>query len=161
VNAIPRSIRLGAVVLFAFTLNAAFGSAMEFHGARPNLAVTTLLLCCLYADANLGAQLGFFLGLLEASFAARYVGSFIVTRSLAGFFVGILEERIFRDSPIVALLVVPAGTLFTEGCFFLFAPQPHVLRWLTRTLLQVLYNTALAIPIYLIIRKTARAKKRI
>ena len=153
-------IRLVLVLLVAFVLQAAYGSALAIHEARPNLSLTTLLIVCLFADAPTGALLGFLMGLLEAAYTERYVGSFLVTRSLAGWAVGVLDETIFRDNLLVTLLTAPVGTLLVEGCFFLFAPQPHVLRWADRTLLQALYNGLLALPLYLVLRRIARRGQR-
>jgi cell shape-determining protein MreD len=91
-----------------------------------------------------------------------YVGSFLVTRTIAGWQVGLLEERVFRNNLPVALLVVLGGTILTESCFFLFAPEQHVVRWLVwliQTLTGALYNTVLAIPLYLLLRRLVRPRK--
>jgi rod shape-determining protein MreD len=154
-------VRLGAAILAAFILNAAYGSALQIKDARPNLGLTALLISCLFIGANSSAILGFGLGLLEASYTSMYVGSYIVTRSLAGWLVGLLEERIFRDNLFIAVLIVFLGTLFVHGCFFLFAPQPRVAQWFLRTLYEAAYNTALAIPAYFLIRRLARPKQKL
>ena len=72
-------VRLGAAVLVGFILNAAYGSSLQIKDARPNLGLTILLVSCLFIGANSSAVLGFGLGLLEASFTAMYVGSYIVS----------------------------------------------------------------------------------
>jgi rod shape-determining protein MreD len=154
-----RRIRLALALLAAFILDTAFGRTFEIYGARPNFGLVTLLIACLYVDSNLGAWLGFGLGLLEASYASRYVGSLIVSRSLPGFFVGMLEERIFRDSVFVALLVVLLGTATVEGLFFIFAPQPHVVRYFTRAGTECLLNASAALPVYYGVRRLARGRK--
>src|SRR5258707_1283391 len=96
-----RTTRLVVVLLLAFALHAAFGRRLTIAGARPSLSLTALLAACLFTDGETGAWLGFLAGMLEASFAARFIGSIIVTRTLAGFLVGFLEERIFRDNVFV------------------------------------------------------------
>src|SRR5437870_236446 len=118
-NVEQRHARLVIALLLAFALDKAFGDLLTIRQARPNLVLCTLLIGCLYVGSNSGAALGFLAGLLEASYAAVYIGSFLVSRSLAGFAVGILEERLYRDSPIIALLAVALGTPLVEGCFFL------------------------------------------
>jgi len=155
ITGINRAI-LVAFLLAAFVVHAAFDARMEIWGVRPNLGLCVMLLGALFGGPNAGALSGFTLGLLEASFASLYLGSFIVSRTLAGFLVGALDERIFRSSFSVALTVVTIGTAAVEGMFFLFAPQPHVTRWLIRTLGECGYNAALAIPLFLLIRRAVR-----
>lgn len=146
-------LRLTIVLLLAFLLQAAFGSRMVLFGAYPNISLTVLLVSCLFTGANTGAFLGFLLGLLEASYLNRYVGSVLVSRTLVGWAVGLMEESIFRDNLLIALATALVGTLAAESCFFIFAPQPHVTRWAIRTLATAGYNTALTIPLYLLLHR--------
>ncbi len=151
--------RLLLVLLAAFILHASIGGAIAVRGARPDMALTTLLVSCLFVGSNTGSVLGLFAGLLEASYTNRFVGSIMVSRTLTGWLIGALEERIFRDSLLMAIAVSFLGTLASESLFFLFAPQPHVLRWLFRTLESAAYNTALSIPLYYLIRRVAAKRK--
>lgn len=146
-------ILLIAVLLAAFCANLALASDLQIRQARPNPAIATLLVECLFVDGNTGAILGFMLGLLEGSYTATYLGSTIVSRSLGGFAVGFLEERIFRDNAMVALGIGICGTMLIEVSFYLFAPQPHLLRWAGRALGESVYNGALCLPMYLILRR--------
>jgi rod shape-determining protein MreD len=147
--------RLAIALLIAFALHAAYASDLTIAGARPSLSLTALLTACLFTNCETGAWLGFLAGLLEAAFAARFIGSYIVTRTLAGFLVGLLEERIFRDNIFVAVATVFVGTLFVDTCFFLFAPQPQALRWFSGALTQAVYNMVLAIPLYFLFKRLA------
>lgn len=159
-----RNVRLVIFLLLASVLHTAFSDKITVWGARPNLALTALLTACLFVDGNTGALLGFFVGLLEGSYAAMYVGSFLVTRTISGWQVGLLEQRVFRDSLPVVFLVVLGGTILTESCFFLFAPKQHLLRWLTwliQTLTGALYNTVLAVPLYLLLRRLILPRSRV
>lgn len=146
-------LRLAFALLIGFALHAAFSHSLRIGDARPNLALCVLLIACLFVGPNTGAAFGFLTGLLEGAYVAIHVGSFIVSRSLAGFAVGALEARIFRRNPFVAVLIVLLGTALTEGAFFLFAPQRQVVPWAVRTLYESLYNAALALPLYLLLRR--------
>lgn len=153
-----RTARLVAMLLLAFALHAAFDSRLAIGGARPNLSLTALLTACLFTDCQTGAWLGFLVGLLEAAYASRFIGSFIVTQTLAGFLVGLLEERIFRDNVFVAAATVLLGTLFVDTCFFLFAPQHLATRWFVDTLNEGCYNMVLAAPFYWLFRRVVPRK---
>jgi rod shape-determining protein MreD len=147
------SARLVSALLLAFALHAAFGGHLIIGLARPNISLTALLTACLFVNTETGTLLGFMIGLLEASFAARTIGSYIVSRTLAGFLVGLLEERVFRDTVFVATATAFVGTLVVDTIFFAFAPQPNALRLFTGTLLQAVCNAILAIPMYLFFKK--------
>ncbi len=154
-----RKLTLTALLVAAVVLQVALGTTMQIGAAYPNLALVSMLVTTLFGNTVHGATFGFLSGLLEASYSARFVGSTIVTRSLTGMAAGALEESIFRDSPFVALLVVTGGTLFCEVLLYLFAPQPFFKPWLIRVGLEVLYNGALAIPVYLVFRRLIRWKR--
>src|SRR5579862_3652586 len=114
-SASRRSMRLTLALLIAFVLHVAFDNVLRIGAAVPNLTTTTLLIACLFLGPNEGAALGFLTGLLEGAFVSQDVGSFLVTRSLAGFSVGVLEDRLFRDNLFVAVLTVLVGSALTEG----------------------------------------------
>jgi rod shape-determining protein MreD len=153
-----RSVRMVLALLVAFAVHAAYDHQLSIRSARPSLSLTALLTICLFTNSQRGAWLGFMVGLLEASYASRFIGSFIVTRTLAGFLVGLLDERIFRDNVLVAAATAFVGTLFVDTCFFVFAPQPHALGWFTSTLHEAVYNTVLAIPLYYLFKKLVPRK---
>lgn len=142
------TLRLIVAILIAFVFHAAYDSEISIGAARPSISLTVLLIASLFATAETGAWIGFLTGILESAYSAQFVGSYIVTRTLAGFLVGLLEERIFRDNLFVAVATVCSGTFFVEMCFFVFAPQPHPVQWFKLTALQAVYNSLLAIPIY-------------
>lgn len=147
--------RLAAAVVAAFILQAAFGGDLAVAGIRPNLALTTLSVACIFVGPVTGALLGFLCGLLEASFAALFVGSYLVTRSVAGWAVGALEERVFRDNLVFAAITTFLVSLLAEVAFFLFAPQPDAGTFALATLGAAAYNGVLAVPVYLLVRRSA------
>src|SRR5205823_12599908 len=106
----PLRLRLLLALGIAFVLQVAYGSSWTIRAARPDLALVTTLVCCLFVGARTSAAFGFALGLLEASWSNLFVGSIIVSRTIVCWAVGLLEEIIFRDSVLVAVAVVLGGT---------------------------------------------------
>ena len=140
-----------------------WADAMQIRGAKPDFLTATALLGALSCDANGGAALGFVAGLFSASLATPPHGGFggiIVSRTLVAATIGWLDERVFRDNALIAVALVAGGTALAEGLFFLIAPQPHVLHWAKSVLLTTMYNTALALPLYLLIRRLTGETKR-
>ena len=154
----PASRRIGIALalVLALLVQMVFADAVGIRGAHPDFVLLTVLLGALFCDANQGAQLGFWGGLAYASIVSPPHGGFgslIISRTLAGFGVGWLEERIFRDHPVLAVALTAGGTALTEAIFFVFAPQPHALHWARAAATTTLYNAALAGPLYLLMRR--------
>ena len=150
---VVRMGRLVVLLLGAFVFHAAYDGRLAIGPAQPSLSLTALLTSALFVSPETGAWIGFVSGLLEASYSPRFVGSYIVTRTLAGFLVGMLEDRIFRDSVFVAVATVFLGTLFVDVVFFAFAPQTRVLLWFKVSLLEAVYNGVLAVFYYWLFKK--------
>ena len=151
-----QGVRLGIALFLAALVQSLWASSLRIGSAQPDFLLIVAIIGSLFCDANGAAALGLFAGLLLAALAApphAGFGSLIVSRTLVCFGVGWLEERIFRDNALIALAIVASGTALTGILFFLFDPQPNVLHW-ARTLLQsTLYNTLLALPLYLLMRR--------
>jgi len=127
-----RGIKLAAALFLAAVLQAAFADSVKIWGGRPDLLLTTALVGAMFCGEGAAALLGFSAALLHASLAApphAGVGSILVSRTLVCFGIGCMEDRLYRDSVLVALLVVLLGTLSAECLFFVFYPQHNVLNW--------------------------------
>lgn len=151
-----RNLRLAAALLLAALVQLGFAPSIGIRGVRPDLLLSTALLSAMFSEANGGAALGFFAGLIHASFAAPSAGGFgslIVSRILVCFGVGWLEERIYRDNGLLAVVIVGIGTLLTEGVFFILSPQRHLVHWTRSIGGTTLYNLVLAYPLYLLLRR--------
>jgi hypothetical protein len=151
-----RTFRLSAALLAAALVQLGLVGSIGIRGVRPDLLLATALLSAMFSEANGSAALGFFAGLIHACFAAPPLGGFgslLVSRTLVCFGVGWLEERIYRDNGLLAVVIVGAGTLLTEGVYFILSPQRHLVLWARSVGGITLYNVALAYPLYLLLRR--------
>ena len=151
-----RNLRLAVALPAAAVVQLAFVGSIGIRGVRPDLLLATALLSAMFSEANGGAALGFFAGLIHACFAAPPLGGFgslLVSRTMICFGVGWLEERIYRDNGLLAVVLVGLGTLLTEGVYFILAPQQHLVLWVRSVGGTTLYNVALAYPLYLLLRR--------
>jgi rod shape-determining protein MreD len=146
-----------AIMVFAATMaQMVLADSITVRGAQPDLLLLTTLVGALFCNANQGAQLGFWCGLIHASIASpphSGFGSLIVSRTLVGFAVGWLEERIFRDNLLLALALTAVGTALAQAIFYVFAPQHHAIHWAHAMVATTLYNLMLAGPAYLIVHR--------
>lgn len=151
-----KAIWLAVSLLLAITLQNTFADSMRIRGAKPDFTLVVALVGAMFCDGNGGAALGFSSGLFFASLAAPPAGGFggiIISRTLTGFGVGWLEERLYRESLQLAIPLVACGTLITEAIYFVIAPQPNFAFWLRHTLGEGLYNCVLTLPIYLLLKR--------
>jgi len=158
----PRLPALYLTLFLAALAQMVWADSMRIGGARPDFLVLTVILTSMFRDANTAAGLGFWGGMLTAAISApphAGFGSLIVSRTLVGFGVGWLEERVFRDNPLIAVGLAATATALAECLFFLFAPQHAVHHWARAMLQTTLYNTALAVPLYVLIRKLVGARR--
>ena len=153
---VARAVRLSTALIAAALVQLAFVPILGIRGAHPDLLLATALLSAMFSEANGGAALGFFAGLIHACFAAPAAGGFgslLFSRTLVCFGVGWLEERIYRDNGLLAVGLVGLGTLLTEGVFFVLAPQRHLVHWARSVGGTTLYNAVFAYPLYLLLRR--------
>lgn len=149
-----RGVKLAAVLFAVGVLQAAMANFPGLWGTRPDLLLTASLVGAMFCGEAASALVGFSAALIHASLAAppqTGVGSVLVSRTLVCFGIGCMEDRLYRDSAIVAVVVVVAGTLATECLYFLFDPQHNLLRWARALLFTVVWNAALAAPCYYVI----------
>ena len=150
-----RGIKLAAVLFLAGILQAAIADSVKLWGGRPDFLLTTALVGSMFCGEGVSALLGFSAALIYASLAApphAGVGSILVSRTLVCFAIGCMEDRLYRDSVVVALLVVLLGTLAAECLFFVFYPPHNLLNWARLLLLTLVWNGLLAAPCYYAIR---------
>jgi len=150
-----RTATTALALIVACAVHVALGGSLHFAGCRPNLAVASLLVVCLFAGPCGAAGWGLLVGTFEAAYAADLAGSYMVSRTLIASVVGSLEARVFRDSALVAIGVGLLGTLAVESVFAVFAPPSDGLAWLRRIAGTACANGALAPILYYSLRPLA------
>ena len=127
-----------------------------FPGSQPDLTLIVSLLAALWLDLNAATFMGMMGGLIHAVHAAPFrsgFGSIIVSRTAVTALVSYLQRHLFKNSVIVAIVVVLGGTLGAEILYFVFAPQRQLLIWARGVGWELLYNAVLTAPIFLLLRK--------
>jgi len=141
--------------LVAAILQFAWAGRIAIEDATPQLPLLLTTLGATFCTANEGALLGFINGFLFASLSPLLgggLGGIIVGNTLVGFGIGWLGERVFRGSTFLAPFFAATGTLVAALIYLVAAPPPLLLHWLLVTGKTTLYNMALAIPLYPILR---------
>jgi rod shape-determining protein MreD len=158
-----RTLILILAIFLAAILQTSLAASLRMGGGQPDFLLIVAILGAMFCDANGGAALGFFTGLIHASLASPPHGGFgslIVTRTLVGFGVGWLEERLYRDTLLHALFFVALGTVVAECLYFIVAPLPNIPLWAGRMGFTVACNILAAIPAFWLLRRLIGDVKR-
>ena len=139
----------------AVVLQGRVAHAVNIHGAQPDFPLVVLSSSAILVGSLRGSLLGFWAGLLAAVSLPASYGSVFASRIVAGAFAGSLGSGLIRSNFLVPPLVTLAASLLAELACTLIAPGPalhHSHQWLVQTGGEVLYNTVLALPVFLLLR---------
>lgn len=146
-------------LVLAAILQGRAAHGLNIRGAQPDLPLLVLTCGATLVGNPRAALLGLLAGLLQAALLPLNVGSEMASRTLAGAFAGALGRIVIRDSVLTPFLVVLAATLTGEGIYLLLAPTQFLQSWASVRVWAVgvggeaLYNTALALPVYFLMRR--------
>jgi rod shape-determining protein MreD len=153
-------LRRGAlVVCVAFVLDMALGRSLTLAGIRPDITLAAAVAVALLVGDAAAAWIGLLAGALQGAFTSVAFGSLAVSRSVAAWGVGMLDERLFRDNPAVAAAAGFVSVIAAEALFFVFAPQPDALAFASGALGRAVYNMALVVPITAALRPMLRRRQ--
>ena len=144
------------VLLLAAALQGRAAHAVHLRWAQPDFVLVALGCAATLLGGAQGTFVGLWAGLLTAALIPGTFGTFLTSRTLAGALAGYLQRFLIRDSLLVPPLVVLAATVAAETVYALMAPgiARHPLRlWLLRVGGETLYNMALALPVYWLLRR--------
>jgi rod shape-determining protein MreD len=168
----PRSVSAPpsdvARVLFVFLLlvctafQGVFSFRMTLWGGQPDFILTLALVAALLSDAVLGCYVGFAAGLATAALAGETVGTYLVSRTIAGCVAGGLTSRLFRGNLGVVFLVVLLASLVAQALYGLAAPpQGHIAGWLKGAALGAVWNAVISLPLTYLLRLCGWGKGRL
>ncbi len=151
-----RQVVLAAFLIWlAAVLQGRVAHAVSIRGAQPDLPLVVLSSSAILVGSMRGSLLGFWAGLLAAVSLPATYGSVFASRIVAGTFAGSLGSSLIRSNLLVPPLVTLAANLAAEIVSALIDPGRalhHSHWWLIQTGGEILYNTALALPVYLLLR---------
>lgn len=120
---------------------------------QPDLPLTLALVAGLLSDATIGGIAGLGAGLMTAALVGQTVGTFLVSRTLAGFVGGMTTRRLYRGNVFVVVPGVLLLSLLAEATYLLAAPRIGIGHGLRSALLGAVWNAGLAAPILYLLRR--------
>jgi rod shape-determining protein MreD len=143
-------------LIAAAVLQGRLAHIIAIKGAQPDFPLIVLACGATLIGGSSAIGLAVWAGLLEATMFGMWFGSVLTSRTLAGAFAGSLQRSVIRDSVVVPPLVVLATTVVAEFVFAAMVPSSwlhHVHRWARNVMGEIVYNTVLSHPVYLVLRR--------
>ncbi|NLJ33738.1 MAG: rod shape-determining protein MreD [Firmicutes bacterium] len=109
------------LVLLCLILQSTLLATFSPWGLIPDLILIYVVSTALIRGSNEGALWGFFAGLGLDLISSGFLGLHCLLKMVLGFFIGLVEEKIFKDNLLLPVLVLFAATLVHELLFLLFA----------------------------------------
>ncbi len=146
------------VILVAFVFQATIVPHMAISGAKPDVVlIVTALYGFTYGSRN-GMLIGFFGGLLGDLLAGSYVGLGMASKSIVGFFAGLVQRTIFVENLLIPMFAIFVATWINEFIYvaflFLFGEITPVEMLVSKIILpSAIYNAILTPFVYGAVRR--------
>ncbi|MCS6859740.1 MAG: hypothetical protein NZT92_05405 [Abditibacteriales bacterium] len=145
-------------VCAAVVVQSAWAQHWRGMDVLPDIVLTVVLLIGIITGPRRAALQGFVGGYFCGVLAGVSLGSFMVSRLLAGYVIGLVQNVMVRDNPMVAWISVFVGTVLAEAVMFLMNPTFPLSLWLETTLKEAVLNALLSILIYPLLLRLLRGR---
>lgn len=92
---------------------------IQYKGAMPDLLLILVVFTAFSSNAAVGGSVGFIVGFIQDLIISRYLGLYALSAFLTGYIVGKLEDKFFKENPLVSILIVFLSTYFYNFVFFI------------------------------------------
>ena len=152
-----------AGIVGAIALQTTLSGLLTGGAIAINLVLVAVVYLALSYGAVTGTLVGMVGGLAQDTLAGGIVGLGGMTKTVVGFFVGVLGAQFNLTTTVPRLVMFVAATvvhqLVFEGLHAMIGGQPFVLQW-SAVLIQALANALVGIMAFLIVEKGPEAAQR-
>jgi len=159
-------VKAAAVVLVlvgALALQTTLSGMLTGGAIAVNLVLVAVVYLALSFGAVTGTLTGMVGGLAQDALAGGIVGLGGLTKTVIGFFVGVLGAQFNLTSTVPRLVMFVAATfvhqIVFEGMYALLGGRPFALQW-SALLIQALANALIGIMAFLVVEKGPEAAQR-
>lgn len=150
-------IAAGLLLLLASALQSSVAHRLYAAGGQPDFPLTVALVAAALGGPSAGAIFGFGAGLATGALAGDTVGTWVVSRTLAGAATGNAVTRWLRPGVLIAVAATVAGTWLAGLLTALSFPRLGFGRVLAATLVASGWNLLFALPVAALLRRLAPA----
>lgn len=136
-------------------------SYAEVFNVKPDLLLVFVVLLCYFTDIKKGALIGGVMGLFYDILIGRYIGLNTLLFMYSGVLVCMFNEKVLKQPRlIISVLSVLVFSQITGLINFLVyslavSKFEFTYLYMTKILIETIYNTIISIPMYLLIKKTS------
>lgn len=153
-------IVIAIALWFAGGCQATLAPSMAIAGASPDFLLIALVVMAPWIARKGATLMGFAAGLLHGAIAGANLTAYVVSRTLAGFFLGSLSP-LEMESSVPLSSILAAVTTICVGLVSLFlAPPAAIGPFLLATIGSAIYNGVLAVPVHLMLVWLAFPRER-
>jgi len=151
-------LTLRSILYYCLTLLIACGlqsvvfGRLGWRGAHPDCPLTLALTAALLTDSRIGCLTGMASGFMTSGIVGETMGTYLVSRTIAGYAAGVPTGRLYRGKLGVALAGVFVCSIIAETILALSAPRLTLEHWLISIPGSALFNMALAFPMFYLLR---------
>lgn len=115
-----RRFGLWALLVYgSLLLQSAAFARLTFFGAKPDVLLVLVVLTGVLQGKEEAARKGFFIGLFEDLFLARFIGINALTKATLGFLTGMVEKEVFKENVAISVMMVWVFSLFHAALYAL------------------------------------------
>lgn len=121
--------RIWIVLVLAVALQTTWLARLRPFGAHLDLPLMTVVCVALLLGWETGATYGTFAGILTGFFVGDNIGSFALSRLIAGGVMGLFDKRFSRDNPFTPPLCMIGAIILSNLVMLVMAPTDFPLAW--------------------------------
>jgi rod shape-determining protein MreD len=111
-------LKWAGIFLLCFVLQTTLVPAIGIFGISPDLLMVALFFLARKAGPFGATWVGFFLGLAEDLFSPSILGQNALSRTAAGFFAGLFNERVMRVDLVFQLVLLLVAFLIHDALYY-------------------------------------------
>ncbi len=101
-------------LIIALFLQVTLLNFFPVFGVKPDLVLVFVVFNAFLKGSRNGAVVGFLGGLMEDLAVGSYIGMNALALMAAGYLVGLAESKLYKDSPLIVMVLVWLSALFTQ-----------------------------------------------
>lgn len=153
---IPETVKWVLVFMVSLILQTSFMPVISIAGIKPDLLIIALFFFSVKYGVMPGIFVGFVLGLGQDLYSPSLLGQNALTKTVAGAFIGLFNERTMRSDPIIKTVILLLAFLVHDTLYFIVqivkldSPVSALFSGLlTKCLPRALYSIAVAVLFYI------------
>lgn len=151
---------VGVWLVVGAAMNGAVSHRLSLGWVRPDFLLVVAVALSVRGSTNAAAALGFVAGMFHSALWNEKMMALTLSRMFAC----IASVYLYRATPVSgagAVAIVTGAATLVGGILYLFLGVPtNLLQWLVETVGGILYNAALAVPVYLVQERVSRHRHK-